>query len=35
MKPGLAFAMSLALNFFSFLLGAPALAALALMGVAT
>jgi hypothetical protein len=35
MKPGLAFAMSLALNFFSFLLGAPALAVLALMGVAT
>ncbi|MCX6029062.1 MAG: hypothetical protein NT169_07135 [Chloroflexi bacterium] len=35
MKPALAFAMSLTLNFFSFLLGAPALAVLALIGVAT
>jgi hypothetical protein len=35
MKLALAFAMSLALNFFSFLLGAPALVVLALIGVAT
>ncbi len=35
MKPALAFAMSLVLNCFSFLLGAPALAVLALIGVAT
>jgi len=35
MRPALAFAMSLALNAVSFLLGAPALAFLTLMGVAT
>ena len=35
MKLALAFAMSLALNLISFLLGAPALAVLALLGIAT